>query len=634
MKKALLHIALCMVFSLSLQAAFNTSYVPSLVPAFSSPQEEKLVRELASKKLHSFSFLDAALIASGAQQNGLAAYKQKYQNMLEKIRRDLPLLGLDDMGKAAKIYELMFKHSMSAYKSEETTLLEILNDGSFNCVSASLLYNLIAGEFGYETRIVVVPGHVYSQVRVGKDWIDAETTSSSGFNPLRTRETTIPGRIFIDDRSGGGTKVLIPTDRLIALLYYNRGTLAHNQKNYEASVALLVRALYIFPEHFESQENLMASMIEWARRESDAGRSDLALSICAEAEQAFGQQKDILQMRDAIVLISADTAAKNGDFAGAVSIMEEYIKSHRNKNPNHETVLRDYLLKWAQQSQQQKRYGAMLELIGRASSGGRDAQAASMSLYLVTEAAKQITQSEGFAKGYAFFDKQFPKKNESAAVQQNRLYLYGLQINSSVEAKQYEEAYTLNRALMEIYPQNLDVRKYTAWIVQRWANDIASNSKEGEYLPKMIQLYNKLREPAIAEEMVGRTLRESNQLQQNKNFAHAEDNLKKLRDLRLGEPHAKFVDDMYRLVLYNWCVHHANRSEFLEAIEVGKRARALFPGDAGIENNLVKFYYSAGLDLLNKHNFDRAAKVCEEGLKAFPKNADLLKLRQNIPDAS
>jgi len=622
----------CALLASSLGAAFNTAWKPSLFSAFSSPAEEKIVRELGQKKSDTFSFLlDASLIASGIAPEGLDAYRQKYQGLSEKIRRDTPNIGLDAMGRAAKIFELMFKHGMSVYKSEQTTLLEILNGGNFNCVSATLLYNLLALERGYETRVVVMPGHVYSQVRVGGDWIDAESTSPAGFNPVRRRENTMPGRAFIEDQGANAKKSFIPTSQLVGLLYYNRGTLTHNQGEHSASASLLVRGLYIFPEHIESQENFLVIMIEWARRENEMGRTSLALNICGEAEKALGPRKELTLLRENVIFVSAENSAQKGDYAGAVAGIEKYIKEQKSKNPDHETALRGYLLKWAQQSQQQKKYDSMLDLIKRASAGGRDTQADSMSLYLITEAAKQIARDEGFKKGYAFYEKQYPKKNETAAVQQNRLHIYGLWINSCVESKDYEEAYTLNRALIESYPNNQEVRKNTAWIVQRWANDIAANSKEGEYLPNMIKLYSKYREPSIAEEMVSRVLRESNQLQRDKHFARAEENIKKLSALKLGADLAESIDDMYRLVMHNWGVYHAQRSEFTEAIEIGKRARKLFPNESELAANLVNFYYSAGLALLNQKQYALAARVADEGLREFPKNASLLKLRENIP---
>jgi hypothetical protein len=80
-----IRISLILIFAffslLPLQAAFNTAYTPSLFPAFASASEEKLVRELAKKKLSSFTFLDASLIASGTGQDGLEGYRQKYRGL-------------------------------------------------------------------------------------------------------------------------------------------------------------------------------------------------------------------------------------------------------------------------------------------------------------------------------------------------------------------------------------------------------------------------------------------------------------------------------------------------------------------------------------------------------------------------
>ncbi|MDR2733562.1 MAG: hypothetical protein LBC99_02825 [Spirochaetota bacterium] len=620
-----------LLFPISLSAAFNTSFIPSLFPAFASADEEKLVRELEKKKLSSFTFLDASLIASGASPESLDGYRQKYRSLSEKIRRDLPTLGLDAMSRAAKIFELMFKYAMSTYKSEQTTLLEILNEGSFNCVSATLLYNLLAEEYGYETQAVVVPEHVYSQIRIGGNWIDAETTASGGFHPLRKPENAVSNRYYIEDKGKNGQKTFMPAQRLIALLYYNRGTLSHHQGNDQTALGLLFRGLLIFPEHIESQENFLSFLIDWAQKESRAGRSAAALGICDEAERALGAHKDLIPLREYVVFESAEQSAKKGDFAGAVSAIEQYLNSLKNKKPDHVMILRGYLLAWAQQSQQQRSYEKMLDLIKRASKEGLDAQADSMSLFIITEAAKQIAKDEGFEKGCAFYDKQYPKKNESLAVQQNRLYLHGLWINSHVASKKYEEAYLLCRNLQQSYPDNKDMQGLAVWIVQKWADDWAAASKDINYINGMSALYMRHQDPAIANELVNRAIRDINQLQQNKFFERACENLRILISLKLGAENTQLINEMYRVVLNNWGIYHAERAEFAEAIEIGKRARKLFPGDPAINTNLANFYYSAGVEKLNRQQYDAAAKIANEGLTEFPGNAGLLKLRQLIP---
>jgi hypothetical protein len=60
---------------------------------------------------------------------------------------------------------------------------------------------------------------------------------------------------------------------------------------------------------------------------------------------------------------------------------------------------------------------------------------------------------------------------------------------------------------------------------------------------------------------------------------------------------------------------------------VSQRARRLFPNDRERNTQLVNFYYSAGIELINQKQFERAAALANEGLKIFPNSESLLKLK-------
>ncbi|HPN82437.1 MAG TPA: hypothetical protein PLM00_03550 [Spirochaetota bacterium] len=617
-----------------LSAAYNTSFIPTVVRQFSSPAEQKVVSELAKGNLTSYSLVEAGFIASGATSNeSLARYTSRYRDLLAKIRQDLPLMDENPRSRAKKLFDLMFKHAMNAYQSEQTTLLEIFDAGHFNCVSSTLLYNLLCAEFGLKTRVAVVPGHVFSQVLPGgTTWIDAETTSSAGFNPLRER--TNPGgedRVFIEDRGQSGGKSFVDTGRLVALLYYNRGTLAHTQGRLSDAVALLMRALTIFPQHKESLENLLATMLEWAKKEGQTGNLDLAMRILTECDMALGSKNETQAMREGLVFNSAQAAAARGDFATAVRQIESWIASLPGQpTVQHKTALRGYILQWAQQCMQQGKYSEMVSLIDRAARSGQDSFVDSMRLHLITEAAKNLSRTRGYAQGYGFFNQHFPHSVENASIRQNRLHLYGLWITSEIESGKYEEAYVLNRSLLELYPSNQDVRNNAAWVVQRWMASVSSNTSPAQSLPVMYGMYQKYREPVFLDELVNGTLRESNRLLQIRQFEKAEVLVKKARDLGITGESGNKLAGMHRVILFNWSVFHAKRDEYMESIDIGKRALKLFPGDGALETNLVSFYYNAGLTFINTRQYDRASRLITEGLAEFPGNPNLLKLQQYL----
>lgn len=617
---------------LALSATFNTGYIPTVVRHFSSPAEQKVAHELSRGNLTSFSLVDAGLIASGATtEEQLSRYRSKYQVLVQKIRLALPGIGGTTHNRAKKIFDLMFEHAMKAYQSEQTTLLEIFDEGYFNCVSATLLYNLLCDEFGITTRVAVVPAHVYSQINNGTAWIDAETTSSAGFNPLRERASGNPeGRVFIEDRGHPGNKSFINTGRLVALLYYNRGTLAHTQGRSTDAVSFLLRALSIFPQHKESMENLLAAMLEWAKKESQAGNTTKALQILNECDQALGPRQETATLRDGLVFTTAQSSAEKGDFASAVQQIEQYLASLPSRTAQHTTVLRGYLLQWAQQNMQLGKYQEMLALLDRAARMGQDSFVDSMRLHLITESAKHISRTQGYNKGYRFFDQHYPKSIENSTIRQNRLHLYGLWITDRIEAGKYEEAYVLNRSLSELYPSNQDVRNNATWVVQRWMASVSSNTAPLQSIPLMLDMYRKYREPVFLDELVNGTLREANRLQQNRQYEQAESLIQKTRALDINGDAGLRLANMHRVILFNWSVFHAKRDEYDHSIDIGKRALSLFPQDRALETNLVSFYYNAGLTLINTRQYDRASRLLSEGLTVFPGNPNLVRLQQYL----
>ncbi|HPH03524.1 MAG TPA: hypothetical protein PK297_11255, partial [Spirochaetota bacterium] len=143
-------------------------------------------------------------------------------------------------------------------------------------------------------------------------------------------------------------------------------------------------------------------------------------------------------------------------------------------------------------------------------------------------------------------------------------------------------------------------------------------------------MYQKYREPVFLDELVNGTLRESNRLLQIRQFEKAEVLVKKARDLGITGESGNKLAGMHRVILFNWSVFHAKRDEYMESIDIGKRALKFFPGDGALETNLVSFYYNAGLTFINTRQYDRASRLITEGLAEFPGNPNLLKLQQYL----
>jgi hypothetical protein len=71
----------------------------------------------------------------------------------------------------------------NGYSVDQSRLMGIFETGEFNCISASLLYAVLARHFGLDTRGVMLPSHAFIQLNLSNGrQIDVETTSPAGYD--------------------------------------------------------------------------------------------------------------------------------------------------------------------------------------------------------------------------------------------------------------------------------------------------------------------------------------------------------------------------------------------------------------------------------------------------------------------
>ena len=144
--------------------------------------EERLFADAADGRLDEFSPLEAALVAGGVEDaDTLHRYQQKAAALVDQLRRSAALDGTPAQ-RAEAIFEFMHRHVLrGGYDLAYTDLRRVLDEGRFNCVSATVLFNYLAGEFGLECRGLEMPGHAMSRVVLPDGTLDIETTCPRWF---------------------------------------------------------------------------------------------------------------------------------------------------------------------------------------------------------------------------------------------------------------------------------------------------------------------------------------------------------------------------------------------------------------------------------------------------------------------
>jgi tetratricopeptide (TPR) repeat protein len=255
------------------------------------PLEERLFEDAADGRLEEFSPLAAALVASGVEDaQVLRRYEERQAELLKELRRSGKLSG-PPRNQAQVVFEFMHRRVLTGgYRTDGTDLRNALDEGRFNCVSASVLFNCLAGELGLPVCGLEIPGHAMSRLRLPDGPLDVETTYPRWFqlleNPRKQAEIVEkamgrgPGSRSVPSLAQCGASLAanprsVPAaDRsqarevspaeMAAMIYYNRGVDLLAEKCFAESAAANAKALRLDPYSATAWGNLLATINNWA----------------------------------------------------------------------------------------------------------------------------------------------------------------------------------------------------------------------------------------------------------------------------------------------------------------------------------------------------------------------------------
>jgi tetratricopeptide (TPR) repeat protein len=230
--------------------------------------EERLFADAADGRLDQFSPLQAALVAGGVEDDvGLRRYQQKAAALADQLRRSG---ALPDQPRERAEAILRFLHQRVLYNGYDlayTDLRRVLDDGRFNCVSGTVLFNYLAGELGLECRGLEMPGHAMSRVVLAKGAVDVETTCPRWFqlqgDPQRQAAVVSQtiGAPAAADRSKARE---VSPIQLAAMIYYNRGVDLLAEKRFAEAARANAKALRLDPHNATARGNLLATINNWS----------------------------------------------------------------------------------------------------------------------------------------------------------------------------------------------------------------------------------------------------------------------------------------------------------------------------------------------------------------------------------
>ncbi len=277
--------------------------------------EKELFAEAAQGRLTRLSPLDAALVAGGVEdENLLRRYRDKAAALADELRRSPKLTG-EPRQRAAVAFEFLHERILrGGYDLACTDLRRVLDEGRFNCISATVLFNYLAGALGLDCRGLEMPGHAMSRVLLPAGALDVETTCPQWFSTGRSNAAVPPGApsperadalclhasssgaAASSDRQADRSKAReVTPSQMAAMIYYNRGVDLLAERRFAEAAVANAKALRLDPHNATARGNLLATINNWSIELGNTGHFAEAVDLLRQGLaldprfEAFGQ---------------------------------------------------------------------------------------------------------------------------------------------------------------------------------------------------------------------------------------------------------------------------------------------------------------------------------------------------------
>ena len=240
------------------------------------PREAALLADGADGRFDEFSLWEAALVASAVDDEQELCLRREWLERLVAAWRSGIEGHASPRQRARALHEQMHRELLTGgYNAASSTPIETIDTGRFNCVSATLLYCVLAERFGLAVVPIESPSHVACRLADAQEACEIQTTCPEWFTQM-----IVPCK-----PASAATSCQISQPELIAAIYYNRGVDLLSRKQFAPAVAVMHRAHRLHPSQASVRGNLLAAMNNWAIALSYAGDHAAALRLLQQGRE-------------------------------------------------------------------------------------------------------------------------------------------------------------------------------------------------------------------------------------------------------------------------------------------------------------------------------------------------------------
>ncbi|BBM83145.1 transglutaminase family protein [Candidatus Uabimicrobium amorphum] len=555
------------------------------VPLTISTIEKPLLKDALDGRFDSFSISEAALIASGITDKNLrTVYQKKIHSIFQTIRRDLPA---KTSQKKIAFYLLLYLHKnhLQHYDIRSSSLPKLLDDGIYNCVSSSLLYNILAQKLGLDVRGVEAPEHCFSIVyHNGNAW-DIETTSPAGFDAAHAKDTT---KITVHTDGYVMKKSLrreMSVDRQVAMIYYNRGVDLGKKKQYIASTVEYFKALLIDNDFHTACQNTIVNFAYYARQLSAKGKTNKALQILKLGLELAPNDKNLRNDLYVMMRNWSIDLIQNKKFDRATQVLQKAQKYFPRDRDLAFLICSAQLQKALGHKQN---FLHAMQILQRAiDSADKEIQSEIRQArwYVIDEHARYQTRKNQWQKAIAIYEWGLALK-EGETLRNNWIKTY-IDWAESIQNSDKLQAIAIYEKALESSPQKAHFQSRVMLLYQEMYNKELQRQKHARAFAWITRLYEMFPNEQAVKNNLWYVYQEWHKhLIKNKKYNDAHQNF---RDVTTKFPQEyTSIRGIYTAVSNEYAMNYAQKNVYSHALAIYSGLRQNLPEDKQIENN---FHY-------------------------------------------
>ena len=331
----------------------------SLVNLQGQTLSDKLYEDIKDNQLDEISRIEAAFIISGAEDGQRLKQGIKwFQNLLADVQTK-NIIEFEKIPSAERVFLYLHTTWLKDYKEKSTTLFDILERREFNCVSATVLYNLTCEELGLATYAFETPTHVYTIFPNFTERVMVENTTSMGFNIMKNLKSYSQylkryypdqkslkiglDRLYYYENSKGRE---INNTELLGLIGYNLAIFNAQSRKYDKAYQYVELAQLFNGDSRSNREFEISLYYRWGKQLFDAKRFYDAFEVIADGFFRYPENADFKKNCRSAYIRALDELWKEKNWARTEMLIYEMddleIRAERETQAQ-QNILRNWI---------------------------------------------------------------------------------------------------------------------------------------------------------------------------------------------------------------------------------------------------------------------------------------------------